>query len=542
MRSSTNSSSTSKSSHHTLLSIDQQSHHQHSNHHEFNNDHDRTNFKSHPYKPIRDWLRRARRKSSFKLPALITALLTTLAFSIWWIRIPSSTWRRPRFSFGVDHQSSSSIESLTTTTTKSSRNWPLFTLLIAPHPGRPIQINLDIILKSIPSQTAHLQLHSITLICTSPSSCPSTIPSQVQKLTNLNSFYPHPDSKAVLLIESELGLSDLNPDWISNALDLLFLDPQKPRSDQIISATGLIRSHHHHLPTRLECIVGDAQTITRVELPLTPILIKSQPWSRLTDYSEDDWLASSGLPSLRLSLDLFERQLPSFVMPTMDSSAIWKSCERGLGELRASAIGPGLEAQLVQHLDDTLHFEDERRQSDQSGEGRLCVLLEELNQLEEGLGWDSIICNFLERGVSLDVLVMVDRLDERSEVKQRMKFLKCVTDIEIMTRTTSKTRIESESRWHQFFVSRNYSVLIYPKNSMDPIAKYVLEHQLGTDFGQFKDEDEDHQVKRLVAIGLPSGSVKGADWITGLELHALRSSVFFEIFDSLSSFIHTLIE
>ncbi|KAH9822380.1 hypothetical protein DFH28DRAFT_1078624 [Melampsora americana] len=533
--SSSSTSSTSKSSHHTLLSIQDQSHHHHHHHHHQNYHHElnldrkdnRTDFKSHPYKPIRDWLRRARRRySTFGLPALITALATSLAFTIWWIRKPSAVWT------AYDHESSNSIKSITTasssSSSSSSRLKPLFTLLIAPHPGRPTQIKLDTILNSSRQQTAHLQLHSLTLICTTPSSCPPTIPPQVRRLTNLNSFYPDPDSKAVLLIESEDGLSGLNPNWISNALDLLFLDPQQPRADQIISASGLIRSRHHHLPTRLECTVGDAQTITQVELPLTPILIKSQPWSRLTDYSEDDWLARSGLPSLRLSLDLFERQLPSLVMPMIDESAVWMSCERGLGELRVSAIGPGLEAQLVQHLDETLYFEDDRKQSDRRGGGRLCVILEELNQLEEGLGWDSIICNFLERGVSLDVLVMVDRLDERAEVKQRMKFLKCVIDIEIMTRTTSKTRIESESRWHQFFVSRNYSVLLFPKNSMDPIAKYVLKQRLGTDFGQYK-EEQDYQTERLVAIGLPSQSVKGADWITGLDLHALRSSVFFKI-------------
>ncbi|EGF97244.1 pheromone processing endoprotease [Melampsora larici-populina 98AG31] len=117
--------------------------------------------------------------SPLRLPVLITGLATTLAFTIWWIRKPSTVW---------------------------------------------------------------------------------------------NTY----DSKVILPIKTEDGLSELNPSWISNALYLLFLDPQKPRPDQIMSTSGLIRSHHHRLATRFDCKVGDAQISTRDELPLAPILIKSQ--------------------------------------------------------------------------------------------------------------------------------------------------------------------------------------------------------------------------------------------------------------------------
>lgn len=48
------------------------------------------------YKGLRDWLRRARRRDSLRLPAIVTGLVTTLAVTFWLSfsggRQPSTVW------------------------------------------------------------------------------------------------------------------------------------------------------------------------------------------------------------------------------------------------------------------------------------------------------------------------------------------------------------------------------------------------------------------------------------------------------------------
>lgn len=412
---------------------------------------------------------------------------------------------------------------------------PLFTLLVAPHPAQTIAIELELILNGLHRQTAHDQLHSFTLVCSPPRPCPPT-PARVQRLTSLNAFYPPPEVDAVLLLESGEGLSELNQDWLANALTFL-LAPNPSSASPIVSPNGLARATHHRLPTRLECVVG-SRTVSGAELALAPFLLRSHPWSRLTDLVSEDWLAQAGLPALRLSLDLFARELLAFIPPSLDTSTAWKKCEHSLEAMRQSAGGPALEAELIQHLDNSLFTDSssyQRMMEERGGQGKLCMILEEITDLDKHPGgWAETICLFVQRGYTVDVLVVVKRLDNRREEKRRVNLLRCIVDIEILSGSGSDGRrgMEPEARWTKFFISRQYSVLLYPQHTMDPIIREVLERKLGAEFGRSAlgllsssglGEQSSTDMMRMVVIGLPSHMIESADWITGLELRALRS-------------------
>ncbi|KAG0149628.1 hypothetical protein CROQUDRAFT_39597 [Cronartium quercuum f. sp. fusiforme G11] len=492
----------------------------------------RARLRPHRYQDIRDWLRRARRRDSLRFPAIITGLATTLAVAVWLslsdVRRPSPVW----FSSGTRGWPFSTPAKVDELTRLAAIQKPRFALLIVPHPGHPAPIQLESIVNGLRRQTAHSQLHSLTLVCTPFSSCPQT-PPRVQQLSNLNAFYPPPEAEAVLMLESAEVLQELDINWLANALALLFLPQPSSPLPFFISSSGLSRAHYHHLPTRLECVVG-SKIISRAELALAPILLSAKPWSRLADLAEEDWLAHSGLPSLRLGLELFARQMPAFILPSPDASGVWKRCERGLGEMRQSIEGPALEAALVQHLDDSLFFEnshDDRMPEVSRDEKRkLCVMLDDMPALDgAGGGWGPIVCRFLERGFTVDVLVIVERLNVESEEKRRMSFPNCIVDVEILSGSGADgTRGRgSESKWIKLFANRQYSVIFFARDSMDPIVRDVLERRFKADFGQlsldFAESWSTEGDGPMVVIGLPRESVKSADWITGLELQALRS-------------------